>query len=264
MADGPAAEGLRVEVDDGRVALITFSRPPNNHIDLPLVDALASALEGLDEDERCRAVVLASDGKHFCAGADFSRRPPGAPIPRDERTGRTLYREAARLLRTRKPVVAAVQGAAVGAGLGLAAVADFRVACPEARFSANFTRLGMHPGFGLTATLPRIVGHQKAALMFYTGRRVPGEEAAAMGLADLLVPQAEVRGAALALAREIAGSAPLAVQGVRDTLRRGLADAYVAATEREFEQQSWQRTTGDFAEGVKAMAERREPRFSGR
>lgn len=264
MPDETTTGGVRVDLDDGDVALLAFSRPPNNHIDLRLVTELAEALERLDEDDRCRAVVLASEGRHFCAGADFSRRPPGAPIPRDERTGRTLYREAARLLRTRKPIVAAVQGAAVGAGLGLAAVADFRVACPEARFSANFTRLGMHPGFGLTTTLPRIVGQQRAALMFYTGRRVPGDEAAAMGLADLMVPQAEVRGAALALAREIAGSAPLAVQGVRDTLRRGLADAYVVATEREFEQQSWQRGTDDFAEGVKAMAERREPRFNGR
>ena len=90
----------------------------------------------------------------------------------------------------RKPVVAAVQGPAIGGGLGVALVADFRVTCAEAKFSANFNRLGFHPGFGLSATLPRLVGVQKAAMLFYTGRRINGTEAAAMGLADLLVPQA--------------------------------------------------------------------------
>ena len=104
-----------------------------------------------------------------------------------------------------------MHGAAVGGGLGLALVADFRVTCQEARFSANFNRLGFHPGFGLTATLPRLVGAQQAALLFYTGRRIPGDEAVRIGLADVLVPQAEVRSAAQALALEIAQSAPLAV-----------------------------------------------------
>ena len=116
-----------------------------------------------------------------------------------------------------------MHGAAVGGGLGLALVADFRVTCQEARFSANFNRLGFHPGFGLTATLPRLVGAQQAALLFYTGRRIPGDEAVRIGLADLLVPQAEVRSAAQALALEIAQSAPLAVMSTRETVRRGLS-----------------------------------------
>ncbi|MCK8786672.1 enoyl-CoA hydratase/isomerase family protein [Roseomonas sp. NAR14] len=248
---------------EGHVATVLLRRPPNNHLDLPSLVAIAEALEALDRDPDCRAVVLAAEGRHFCAGADLANRAPGAGVPRDERTGRTLYREAARLLRTRKPVVAAVHGAAIGAGLGLACTADFRVTCAEARFAANFARLGFHPGFGLTALLPRLVGAQRAALLFYTGRRIGGEEAAAIGLADRLVPQAEVRAAAAALAHEIAGSAPLAVQGVRETLRRGLADEYERATEREFEQQAWQRQTEDYREGVRAMAERREPVFKG-
>ena len=88
-----------------------------------------------------------------------------------------LYIEGNRLFRTKKPIVAAMHGAAVGGGLGLAMVADFRVTCPEARFCANFTRLGFHPGFGLTVTLPAVIGPTKAALMFYTSRRVPGDEA---------------------------------------------------------------------------------------
>jgi enoyl-CoA hydratase/carnithine racemase len=148
--------------------------------------------------------------------------------------------------------------------LGLALVADFRVTCQEARFSANFNRLGFHPGFGLTATLPRLVGMQQAALMFYTGRRIPGDEAVRIGLAEVLVPLAEVRSAAQALALEIAQSAPLAVISTRETVRRGLCDAIEAATERELVEQDWLRRTEDFKEGIKAMADRRLPDFQGR
>ncbi|MGH7152667.1 MAG: enoyl-CoA hydratase/isomerase family protein, partial [Acetobacteraceae bacterium] len=198
----------------------------------------------------------------FCAGADFAGRGDDGraePLLR----GRHLYKEAIRLWRTGKPIVAAVQGAAVGAGLGLAVMADFRVACPEARFSANFTRLGFHPGFGLTATLPRLVGMQAAALMMYTGRRFTGDDAKAMGLIDQLVPQDQVRAAAVALATEIAQSAPLAIVSTRETLRRGLAAAVQAATEREYQEQNWLRDTADFREGVRAMADRRLPDFKG-
>ncbi|MBO0712113.1 MAG: enoyl-CoA hydratase/isomerase family protein, partial [Acetobacteraceae bacterium] len=116
---------------------------------------------------------------------------------------------------------------------------------------------------GLTCTLPRLLGPTKAALLMYTGRRVPGEEAVAMGLADLLVPLDQVRKAATELAREIAQSAPLAIVATRETLRRGLADEFQKATEREFEEQDWLRRTEDYKEGVKAMSERRLPRFIG-
>src|SRR5262249_59498352 len=108
----------------------------------------------------------------------------------------------------KKPIIAAVHGPAVGGGLGLAMAADFRVTCPEARFCANFTRLGFHPGFGLTVTLPAVIGETKAALMFYTSRRMSGEEAYAIGLADVLVPQDQVRDAAIKLAPEIRENSP--------------------------------------------------------
>jgi enoyl-CoA hydratase/carnithine racemase len=143
-------------------------------------------------------------------------------------------------------------------------VPDFRVTCPEARFCANFTRLGFHPGFGLTVTLPEAIGRQNAALMFYTSRRITGEEALRMGLADLLVPQAEVRTAAQKLAAEIAENAPLGVMATRASLRAGLADRVKAATAHELAQQTDLRRTEDFKEGVKAMAERRVPNFAGR
>jgi enoyl-CoA hydratase/carnithine racemase len=143
-------------------------------------------------------------------------------------------------------------------------VADFRVTCKEARFSANFTRLGFHPGFGLTVTLPAVIGPTKAALMFYTSRRVPGDEAHAIGLADVLVPLDKVRGAALSLAAEIAENSPLGLIATRTTLRGDLADRVRAATEHELAEQSRLRKTEDFKEGVKAMAERRPPLFTNR
>jgi enoyl-CoA hydratase/carnithine racemase len=251
---------------DGFVATVEMRRPPHNFFDSALVAEIGDAFDALDAEPECRAIVLAAEGRSFCAGADFSKRMDTGTVSESSRSaaGKHLYKEAIRLFRTKKPIVAAVHGAAVGGGLGLALVADFRVTCTEARFSANFNRLGFHPGFGLTASLPRLVGAQQAALLFYTGRRIPGEEAVRIGLADLLVPQAEVRTAAQALALEIAQSAPLAVAATRETLRRGFVDAIEAATERELVEQDWLRRTDDFQEGVKAMADRRLPDFKGR
>jgi enoyl-CoA hydratase/carnithine racemase len=247
----------------GNVATIEVRRGPNNFVDTDMVAEIADALEIYDRTPEVRAIVLCAEGKHFCAGADFSSRGPDG-VGRGAKRGRHLYKEAQRLWRTGKPIVAAVHGAAVGAGVGLAVMADFRVTCPEARFATNFTRLGFHPGFGLTATLPRLIGAQQAALLMYTGRRITGEEALAMGLADYCVPLAQVRARATELATEISQSAPLAIIATRETVRRGLADAVASATEREYEEQNWLRDTADFKEGTKAMAERRLPVFQAR
>src|SRR5438477_10166768 len=251
---------------DRLVATVEIRRPPHNFFDSALIAEIGEAFERLDADPACRTIVLAAEGRSFCAGADFSKRMDTGTVQEAARSGggRHLYKEAIRLFRTKKPIIGAIHGAAVGGGLGLALVPDFRVTCQEARFSANFNRRGFHPGFGLTATLPRLVGVQQAALLFYTGRRVPGDEAVRIGLADLLVPLAEVRSAAQALAREIAQSAPLTVLSTRGTVRRGLCDAIEAATERELVEQDWLRRTEDFKEGIKAMADRRLPNFQGR
>ena len=236
--------------------MVEICRPPNNFFSMDVVAGIADALEELDGDDRCRAVVLCAQGKHFCAGADFSGD--------HSYTTAELYAEAVRIFRTQTPVVAAIQGAAIGGGLGLALAADFRVASPAARFSANFARLGFHQGFGLSVTLPRLVGEQTAAQMLFTGRRVTGDEAVALGLADHLVPPGELRDAAHDMAREIALSAPLAVRSIRATLRGDLADRVEAATNHEAAEQARLRATDDFSEGVRAMAERRNPNFGGR
>ena len=250
----------------GHVALVEIRRPPNNFFDAALIGEIATAFENLDADTGCRALVLAAQGKAFCAGANFGESDSeGDELLSGPRPGAAhLYIEGNRLFRTKKPIIAAVHGAAVGGGLGLAMVADFRVTCKEARFSANFTRLGFHPGFGLTVTLPAVIGPTKAALMFYTSRRVAGDEAHAMGLADVLVAQDKVREAALSLAAEIAENSPLGLIATRATLRGDLADRVRAATEHELAEQSRLRKTEDFKEGVKAMAERRPPLFTNR
>ena len=249
---------VTVELGDDHVATVKYSRPPDNFFDVALIGDLSDAYEQLDADDACRAILLCSDGRHFCAGANFA--PGGAGTG-----GPSLYDEAVRMFATGKPVVAAVQGAAVGGGLGLALSADMRVAGPGSRFVANFARLGIHQGFGLSVTLPAVVGQQRALDLLYTGRRVKGDEALALGLCDRLADSDDaIHADAHALAAEIALSAPLAVRSIRQTLRGDLAERVRAATLREGSEQAWQLGTEDFKEGVAAMSERRAPRFAGR
>jgi enoyl-CoA hydratase/carnithine racemase len=251
---------VAVELDADGVATVELRRPPSNYFDVELIGSLADAYDALGSDARCRAILLCSQGRHFCAGARFGGADrPGAPWdPAD------LYREAARLLEVTKPVVAAVQGAAVGGGLGVACTADFRVCTPTTRFSANFARLGIHHGFGLSATLPGIIGTQRTRLLLLTGRTVSGTEAVGLGLADALAEPEELRPTARALAKEVASAAPLAVASIKQTLDEGRIDRFRAATARELREQSVHFGTRDFIEGVDAAAARREPVFEGR
>lgn len=263
-----ASSDLRISTHD-LVATVEITRPPHNFFDYALIKQIADAFDAIDADEGARAILLCAEGKSFCAGANFG---DGSKVKSDGSVdgavnhdgANHLYREAVRLFRTKKPIVAAVQGAAIGGGFGLAMMPDFRIAAPEARFAANFTRLGFHPGFGLTATLPRIVGAQKAAMIFLTSRRIKGDEALEMGLVDQIAPLDSLRETAFEFARELAVNAPLAVQSTRATLRAGLADAVKAATDHELHEQTWLRKTEDFKEGVAATHERRLPNFAGR
>jgi enoyl-CoA hydratase/carnithine racemase len=245
---------------DGNVAVVTIDRPPHNHVSVDFMKDLADAFDAIDAEVELRCSVLQAEGKNFCAGADL--------VSSEDRGGlgsvNPLYDQAVRLFSAKKPIVAAVQGAAVGAGLGLAVMADFRIASPAARFASNFVKLGFHPGFGLTHTLPRLIGHAKAELMCLTARRVKAEDGLAWGLVDEVVPLEELRGAALKLAREIAENAPLAIVATRKTLRGDLAAAVRAQTDKEAAEQAWLRKTEDFAEGVRSVNERRAGNFVGR
>ena len=259
---------LAIETRDF-VATVEIRRPPHNFFDFALIRQIADTYEAMDRDPAVRAILLCSEGKSFCAGANFG---DGSQVQADgsvegsfNRVGpEHLYVEAVRVFAARTPVVAAIQGPAIGGGLGLAMSADFRVGCAESRFAANFTRLGFHPGFGLTHTLPRAIGPQKAALMFLTARRIKGEEALELGLLDQIATLDTVRGAAWDLAREIAINSPLGVTSTRATLRQGLAEAVKTATDHELAEQTWLRKTEDFREGVAATHDRRLPDFRGR
>jgi enoyl-CoA hydratase/carnithine racemase len=244
---------------DGHVGLVGFHRPPDNFFDVSLISQLADALEDLAADPTCRAAVIWSEGRNFCAGArlDGGDRDPS-------RGPSTLYEQGLRLFALRLPMVAAVQGAAVGGGLGLALAADFRVGTARTRFHCNFSRLGFHQGFGISVTLPAVVGQQRALALMYTGGQLRGREALDAGLCDRLVDDDRLLAEALALASEIAGNGPLAVAAIRQTMRAGLVDRVRQAMGRETEAQLALAPTEDFAEGVRAMTERRPPRFVGR
>ena len=250
-------DGVAATIRDDFIGTVELRRPPNNFFDLGMIRRIADLYDALATERQVRVIVLCAEGKHFCAGADLSSRDSPAAGPAE------LYREAVRVFAAPLPVIAAVQGAAIGGGLGLACSADFRVASPNARFAANFAQLGFHQGFALSATLPRIVGQQHALDLLYTGRRVGGDDAARIGLVDRLVDADQLRDAALELATDIAGSAPLAVASIRATMRADLVDAVRTAVDREASEQVRLQQTADFREGVRASAERRQPAFEG-
>ncbi|HSZ38757.1 MAG TPA: enoyl-CoA hydratase/isomerase family protein [Trebonia sp.] len=275
------------------VAVVSFERPPRNYFTPELIGVLADVLEELSADGRTRVVVLRGEGRHFCAGADLgeaaglsraagqddapdtgpsgtgpSGTGPSATGPQDgddvDLDVEGLYQHAIRLFAQPLPMVAQLHGAVIGGGLGLALAADFRVAVANARLAANFTKLGIHQGFGLSVTLPRLVGEQCALDLLLTGRTVRGDEAFSLGLVDLVATVDQLEETTLAKAAELAVNAPLAVRAVRQTMREGLIAQLRDAVRREAAEQRKLFRTADFREGVSAAAERRPARFSNR
>ncbi len=247
----------------GHVGEIIFARPPLNFASPELLGLIADALDMFDADPQIRCTVLASEGKSFCAGADLAGDETLVSEAGMDMVGQ-LYVQAARLNRRKKPMVAAVQGAAVGAGLGLALAADFRVAAPEARFSSNFVRLGFHPGFGLTHSLPTLIGKQRAKWMSLSAERVKPQMALEWGLVDRLASADNLRADAHAMAAEIAENAPLALLAVRQTLVGAYADEMDLAMRHEHAEQTTLKLTADYQEGVASVFERRAAHFIGR
>lgn len=268
MVEGTKRDAVSVE-RKGHVAVVEMQRPPHNYVDPVVLGQVADTLEELAADDTCRAAVLAAGGRSFCAGANFSAAAGSSSDEAAAAGGfsggaRSFYDEAIRVFEAEIPLVAAVHGGAIGGGMGFALAADLRVTCPEAYFWANFVRLGIHQGFAMSVTVPALVGESMAADLLLTGRRVYGEEALTMGLANRCVPREEVREASILLAEEIAAAAPLAVSAVRRTLRDGLGERVRAALDHELTEQAKLMGTQDAGEGIRASFEKRAPEFLGK
>ena len=270
---GGAAEALRVE-RHGAVALVVFDDPERrNAMTEAMGRALASVVERLGLDDEVRAVVLTGAGAAFSAGGDLAmlerlaragREAPGEP-QRSHNRGfmRDFYRLFLSVRELPQPTIAAINGAAIGAGLAVALACDLRFAARDARLGLNFTRLGIHPGMGSTWTLPRLVGPAHAADLLLTGRLVDGAEAERMGLVNRALAPGELLPHALAAAAEIAACGPLAVRGTRQALRASPTASLDEQLDFEAEQQARCYESADLAEGLAAVRERRAARFTG-
>ncbi|MGI9432223.1 MAG: enoyl-CoA hydratase/isomerase family protein [Myxococcota bacterium] len=250
------------------VATLTLNRADNrNSMTADLLAGLAAAVAEVRADAGVRCVIITGRGRSFCAGADFRER-------RDDEADETFraahersyatYSHFLSILDIEVPTIAAMQGHAIGGGLGLGVVCDLRVANAEARYGVNFVQLGLHPGMATTYLLPRLMGVPRAVEFLLTGRIVSGAEAAEAGLVHYAEEGDAVLARAQALAGEIAAGAPLAMRWTKEAIYEGLGWDPRTAARREAHLQSRSAETEDFREGVAALLERRPARFRGR
>jgi enoyl-CoA hydratase/carnithine racemase len=262
-----ADEAVLYEVAAG-IATITLNRPENRNSMTPdVLAAFRASIGKAKADRSLRAVIVTGKGQSFCAGADF-RSMPGAETEGDPRLPHersfSVYEPFLSVLDLEVPSIAAMNGHAIGGGLGLGLVCDLRVANREAKYGANFARLGLHSGMSISYLLPRIVGLPTAADLLFSGRIVTGAEAATIGLVHAAVAPEEVAAEAARRAQTIASAAPLAVRLIKKSLYRGLDWNPRAAAEAEAWAQSATLATEDSREGIQALLEKREPVFKGR
>lgn len=254
---------------DQHVATLTLNRPENrNSMTTDVLSGLRAAVEQVRADRDVRCVIVTGRGRSFCAGADFRQSTQPAAdedsfVAPHERAY-AMYEPFLSLLDVEVPTIAAMQGHAIGGGLGLAVVCDLRLANREARYGANFVRLGLHPGMATTYLLPRLMGVPRAVEFLLTGRIVSGSEMAQAGLVHEAVAPETVVPRARELAREIASAAPLAVRWTKRSIYEGLGWDPRSAAQRESHLQSRTLETEDFREGVAALLGKRSPRFRGR
>ena len=250
-------------VRQGAIGEIILDRPDNRNSMTPeLLDAFAEASRAArDDDPRC--IVVRGEGRCFSAGADFNAtlQREGGALPHER--SYAMYEPFLSLWDIRVPVIGALNGHAVGGGFGLALMCDVRIANREAKYGANFARLGLSSGMAISYLLPRLIGASKAAELLFTGRLILGDEAEAIGLCSAAVGPDEVVERARELARSIADSAPLAVRAVKQTLREGLGWDPRGAARREAALQAQTLETEDAAEGIAALLEKRKPVFRG-
>ena len=250
----------------GHIGVITLDRPDNRNSMTPeLLDAFSAASAAARADGESRALVITGSGKMFSAGADFKstlQRDGDQRAPNEK--SYAMYEPFLSLLDVAVPVIGALNGHAVGGGFGLALVCDLRIGALEAKYGANFVRLGLAPGMAISYLLPRIVGLPRANELLLAGRLVDGAEAERLGILNRAVPAAEVLAIAMEMAREIAEAAPLAVRATKAAIRRGLELHVREAAHAEAFAQAETLATGDAAEGIAALLAKRPPQFTGR
>src|SRR6185295_12734278 len=255
---------VRFAVSDA-IGVITLNRPDNRNSMTPeLLDAFAAAsAEARAADVRC--VVVTGTGSCFSSGADFKstlQREGDRRAPHER--SYAMYESFLTLLDLGVPVIGALNGHAVGGGFGLALVCDLRIGARDAKYGANFVRLGLAPGMAISYTLPRLIGLARANDLLLTGRLVDGAEAEQLGILNRAVAAGDVLGEALALARTIADNAPRAVRATKRAIQRGLELQIRDAARLEAFAQAESVATDDAREGIAALLAKRPPKFTGR
>jgi enoyl-CoA hydratase/carnithine racemase len=246
------------------VGVLTLNRPDNRNSMTPeLLDAFtAAAAEARAAQPRC--LVVTGTGACFSSGADFKSRVQrdGDQRAPSERSY-AMYEPFLSLLDIAAPVIGALNGHAVGGGFGLALVCDLRIGAIDARYGANFVKLGLAPGMAISYLLPRLIGVARASELLLTGRLVDGAEAERLGILNRAVPADAVLDEALALARTIADNAPLAVRATKRAIQRGLDLQVRDAARLEAFAQAESLATSDAREGIAALLAKRPPAFTG-
>lgn len=257
---------LTIDWSPAHVAVLSFNDPARKNAMSPeLGDALATAVAQVRERADVRAVVLTGAGGAFSAGGDLKMLDMlrSATFEDARKHMLAFYARYLSILDLKVPVIAAIEGPAIGAGLCVALACDLIVVAEDAKLALNFVTLGLHPGMGATYLAPRRLGAQRAADLLLTGRRFDGKEALALGLASRTAPPGKAVEVATAMAASIAGNAPMPVAALK--LRLGVdRQELQRALEHEAVEQAKSYASADFAEGMAAAGQRRSPRFDGR
>ena len=265
-----AAPEVLYETADG-IAVITLNRPERmNTISGPMLNRLTELLLEANADKDVRCIILTATGRAFCAGLDLVDATQGSGIGSQAQASAVAVNLDLRntpptvLFAMDKPVICALNGAAAGYGMDTALGCDIRIMAEGAKLAAAFVKRGVIPESGGTWFLPRLLGWAKAAEIIFTGRTLSAQESLALGLANEVVPDAELMPRARAVAAEIAANAPLAVQSAKRLMRMGLEETFADHVHHVFLQFLQLARTQDFREGMTSFLEKRPAKFQGR